>query len=166
MSRPLRPSRWAGALGVVLYTLGTLVLPWLHLATHRADHQHGVLPGTIEWKTIADPKTGRVDLNRLATALGLQSASHQAAHAANKPHAHPGDTPPKAPVPAPPHGAGSLEHFSSALLGGQTSLVVLVCAAPPFPSLLVPDTSTSAPPPARRFLSAQRAQAPPVNVNA
>jgi hypothetical protein len=143
---PHLPRRVVAALGAAIYLAGSYVAPIVHIVVEHAG-VHGEQSATgIDPAKLVDPRTGRVDLGKLATALNGK-------HDESKPHSHgQGEGPLD-------HGRGALAHFG----------VAFVAAAPvPFvPQRPVPlprlaerlaqrDVAT-----ALHFLAVQRAQAPP-----
>ena len=101
---------------------------------------------TSMMRHLRNSATGRVDLRRLAKALGLGE------HDESQPHRH-------GPGPEGHHGEGSLEHLMLALASGSTVLAAPLASPVEQALLLVSRPLTRVPP--LDFLSAQRAQAPP-----
>ena len=142
-------------MGALLYALGLIVLPALHLATHRSDHTHGTKTPEVDWSRVRDARTGRVNLDLLAEELGLGDAEHKKAHAENRSHQHDEHS-----SDASDHGRGAAEHFSLAILDDAQMPALTESVRRLELSLIERDVSA----PAARllFLDAQRAQAPPV----
>lgn len=150
--------RLFAALGALVYALGLVVLPALHLAGHRSDHSHGVASAKpVDWERVRDPQSGRVDLERLAHELGLSDQEHSKSHAEGRTHKHGDEAPASNDLQ---HGLGAAEHYSLSLLGA-TPLLLLTHSVVVLPVPPVPD-DVQAPTLELRFLETQRAQAPPV----
>jgi hypothetical protein len=140
----------------LVYALGLVVLPALHLATHQDDHAHGPSTAKVDWSKVRDPKTGRVNLDRLAVELGLTDTEHARAHSEKRAHQHGKH----ASTESARHGFGAAEHFSLAFLDTVDVPVLphTLVAIATIPERIAPD----APPSRLLFLKAQRSQAPPV----
>lgn len=136
------PRRWRALAGSVLFFWGAVVAPAVHLSAHAFAV---VDPESVDVEALRDA-AGRVDLDALATALGLGE------HDESKPHRH-------GPGPEHHHGEGSLEHFMLALAGAQP-----VLATPVLLPLVLPVVSSGSEVTrtvALECLRSQRAQAPP-----
>lgn len=155
MPRTLLHRRLGAAVALALYATLTLGLPLGHLVGHRGDHRHDAATGDIDWNAVRSPQTGRVDLARLAQALGLEDAQHAAAHREQRPHRHPG-CPEGTPLD---HGAGVLAHFGVAL--GPPLPPLAAVAVQPVERVEASIRLESAGVARRLFLAVQRAQAPP-----
>lgn len=145
--------RSVAASGLALYFVGAFVAPLTHIVS---EHWHATpeeRARTVDLARCVDPRTGEVDLDRLAEALGLTGQ-----HDESKPHSHGPGEPPYQHGPL-DHGAGSLQHFGIALLASAAVAFIPVLPAPePVPFY---PARPSEPPATRPFLAVQRAQAPP-----
>lgn len=130
--------------GAALFFWGAVVAPAVHLSAHAS---HVADPESIDVQAMRDSTTGRVDLSRLAEALGLGD------HDANEPHHH-------GPGPEHHHGDGSLEHLMLALAGGAPILVAPLVL--PFERAVEQEAREVTRALSLHFLISQRAQAPPV----
>ena len=150
--------RLTAALGALVYVLGLVIFPTLHVASHHADHTHsvGAVP-KVDWARVRDAKTGRVNLDRLAEEIGFNDSAHAKAHADGRAHEHSGEHRSSNDLD---HGLGSAEHFSLSLLTAAPLLVVTHAVV----VLDVPPVAIEVQAPLLRltFLDAQRSQAPPV----
>ncbi len=144
-------ARVAAVLCGLAYGVGGLALPIVHLTHHQADHSHGDLPGTIDWSSVTN-RAGRVDLKKLAHALGRDE------HDETKPHTHQSPAHDGTENPF-DHANGSGQHFAVAALGGVEGTNNIVADFPP--RSLPPEPERIAPASRLVFLKAQRAQAPP-----
>jgi hypothetical protein len=145
-----------GMTGLAVYVVGAVLAPIVHLVRDHEPVRPEVRAQSIDPAQFKDPRTQKVDLARLAAALGLNG---QVPHESSKPHSHgPGDgTPGDGPLS---HGTNAIEHFGLAMLAAALSLVIVVAPSPELP----PPPSDRAPAPTLllRHLAAQRAQAPPL----
>lgn len=149
--------RIVAACALGLYALLTLAAPLAHLARHTDDHTHALAP-TIDWAAARSPATGRVDLERLARQLGLDTdARHAKAHRTGSRHDHGA----KVPATSRTHGDGAIEHFGLALGSGKATFA-LVPALAPQARVATPEWPTRSFTPRLTFLDSQRAQAPPI----
>lgn len=149
-------SRVSAAAGLAVYVAASIVLPAAHLVGHADDHTHG--PVNVDVASLVDERTGRVDLSRLAQALGLEDAQHADAHARDVPHehSHDGDHGHSAPTG---HGDGSFEHFAVALAAAARPPQAPAAVALEWP--LTRSQPVEEVPSRLVFLDSQRAQAPP-----
>ncbi len=146
--------RRAAALALLgLYAFLSLLRPSLHLAHHSADHNHRA-NGAIDWSSIRT-RDGHVNLAALARQLGLETAQHEADHRSGRSHEHPDKSP-----RTDSHGEGASEHFGVALLSpsGPVAQPPPSVLAAVRPAVVPRSVDVGAPP----FLTAQRAQAPPI----
>jgi hypothetical protein len=134
---------------MLLYLSGAIAGPLIHILTEHCART--VSAQNVDPDSFRNARTGRVDLVRLAAALGLEE---ETAH----PHSHrPGSPSPQGPLD---HGAGAIEHFGVALVGSASQPVVTVTAAPaPLPPRLSPAPT---PTPSRWYLDAHPSQGPPI----
>jgi hypothetical protein len=145
--------RLVAATGGVLYALAVVVLPLAHSVEHWQEAAPRPNAADIDVESLRDPRTGHVDLQRLAGCLGLKDPPATPPHA----HHHAGD--PESPGPF-AHGRGSLAHVALAVVAAAAVAVVPASEAPPLPGVASPPATD--PPPRHLFLKAQRSQAPPV----
>lgn len=143
------------ALALAAYVACTLAAPLAHLARHNADHAHAALTGAIDWKQVSGTD-GRIDLSRLAQAIGLpRNARHEDAHRTGTTHDHGREK-----NRSRPHGEGSIAHFGVALGSGVASPPTAL-ESPRVRPTFTPNDHRDAPSLAPRFVHSQRSQAPP-----
>jgi hypothetical protein len=150
---PSSARRTAAALAIFAYVGGTTVAPLVHILSDHSGRHVARAPESIDPEQFRNGRTGHVDLQRLAVALGLDGSASE-----SSPHSHtPGGPPPSDPTR---HGAGSLQHFGAAILASAASPIPIVSPAPVPPPAPLP--AAPSPTLSLRHLRVQRAQAPPV----
>jgi hypothetical protein len=145
----VRRSRWLGALGLLAFVAGVVVLPLSHLVHHRDDHAHGVA-GVLRqaFALLREHGPGHGHGHRRAHAFG-DDRDYGRDHGHEHGHPHDYDEPAGrdhhrreaidhhresaaddgAQRPAPKHGHGSLEHLDIALLSAGLFVVPPAFAA-------------------------------------
>ena len=143
--------RALAALGAAVYFASAYVAPIVHISVAHGGSRLAQAAVEVDLTKLLDPRTGRVDLDKLAAALELKGG-----HDESRPHSHgPGD-PSRDPLE---HGRGSFAHFGVAFIAAAPVPFVpqLPVALPRLaPRLDLGDVSAEL-----RFLAVQRAQAPP-----